>query len=153
MAPSKKKTPEGARLPALLLPVALAALIGLLGLSTRVQASVVLTRSFHTAAAFLVLWTVALLAVGRTRGTPPVLNVSLRAQHYIQACCQLAVFAYWGWYWRPVYDMAVRPDGSARWPQASSQARAAGVLQAMLGPSGTQRAAASPGKWDSKIER
>ena len=21
--------------------------------------------------------------------------------------CQLAVFAYWGWYWRPVYDMAV----------------------------------------------
>lgn len=114
MAPSNKKTrkkrPEasdGLRLPALLLPVALAALIGLLSLTPRVQDSVVLTRSFQAAAAFLVLWAVALLAVGRTRGTPPVLHVSLRAQHYIQACCQLAVFAYWGWYWRPVYDMAV----------------------------------------------
>ena len=30
----------------------------------------------------------------------------MRSQHYVQAMVQLAVFGYWGWYWRPVYDMA-----------------------------------------------
>jgi hypothetical protein len=29
-----------------------------------------------------------------------------RAQHYIQSLCQLSVYAYWGWYWPPVYDFA-----------------------------------------------
>jgi hypothetical protein len=29
-----------------------------------------------------------------------------RAQHYVQAMCQITVYAYWGWYWRPVYDYA-----------------------------------------------
>tara|TARA_B100000929_G_C15484485_1_gene412360 strand:+ start:434 stop:1780 length:1347 start_codon:yes stop_codon:yes gene_type:complete len=28
----------------------------------------------------------------------------LRPQHYVQALVQLAVFAYWGWHWRPVYE-------------------------------------------------
>jgi hypothetical protein len=28
----------------------------------------------------------------------------LRAQHYLQASMQGAVYVYWGWYWRPVYD-------------------------------------------------
>ncbi len=37
--------------------------------------------------------------------------------------------------------------------KAGSQAMAAGVLHAMLGPAGTQRTAGSPGKWDAKIER
>ena len=32
--------------------------------------------------------------------------VVLRRQHWIQALVQLSVFAYWGWYWRPVYDHA-----------------------------------------------
>ena len=34
------------------------------------------------------------------------LRTELRPQHYLQATVQLVVFAYWGWYWRPVYDMA-----------------------------------------------
>ena len=25
-------------------------------------------------------------------------------QHWVQALVQVAVFAYWGWFWRPVYD-------------------------------------------------
>ena len=29
-----------------------------------------------------------------------------RPQHYIQACCHLTVYAFWGYYWRPVYDFA-----------------------------------------------
>lgn len=32
--------------------------------------------------------------------------LALRKQHYLQACAQGAVLAYWGWYWRPVYDFA-----------------------------------------------
>ena len=27
-------------------------------------------------------------------------EVVLRKQHYLQACAQLSVFVYWGWYWR-----------------------------------------------------
>ena len=33
-----------------------------------------------------------------------MLDVVLRKQHYVQACAQSAVFLYWGWYWREVYD-------------------------------------------------
>ena len=29
-----------------------------------------------------------------------------RAQHYVQSLCQFGVYAYWGWYWPPVYDFA-----------------------------------------------
>jgi hypothetical protein len=29
-----------------------------------------------------------------------------RAQHYIQSLCQFCVYAYWGWFWPPVYDFA-----------------------------------------------
>ena len=34
------------------------------------------------------------------------LDVVLRKQHYVQACAQLSVYLYWGWYWREVYDSA-----------------------------------------------
>src|SRR5262245_25764557 len=33
-------------------------------------------------------------------------EIVLRAQHYLQATMQGAVYVYWGWYWRPVYDAA-----------------------------------------------
>jgi hypothetical protein len=33
-------------------------------------------------------------------------DVSLRKQHYLQACAQGAVLLYWGYYWREVYDSA-----------------------------------------------
>jgi hypothetical protein len=37
----------------------------------------------------------------------PGVDIALRPQHYIQAAVQIALLAYWGWYWRPVYDMSV----------------------------------------------
>jgi Na+-translocating ferredoxin:NAD+ oxidoreductase RnfD subunit len=37
---------------------------------------------------------------------PIALRVGLRPQHYVQACAHTAIFLYWGWYWRPVYDAA-----------------------------------------------
>ena len=34
------------------------------------------------------------------------IEVSLRKQHYIQACAHLSILTYWGWYWHQVYDAA-----------------------------------------------
>ena len=89
------------------MPAALAGLIALLTLTPRVQASAMLGRSFWAAALVILAWNAALWAVARRRGAAPELEVRLRPQHWVQAMAQLAVFAYWGWYWRPVYDMAV----------------------------------------------
>ncbi len=43
----------------------------------------------------------------RRRPPRPLQRVAKpRAQHYVQSLCQLSVYAYWGWYWPPVYDFA-----------------------------------------------
>ena len=62
-----------------------------------------LTWAFWGAAAFLLVGQ-ALLAA-RRRETLLKL-VPARPQHYVQSCCQFCVYAYWGWYWPPVYDFA-----------------------------------------------
>jgi hypothetical protein len=89
------------------MPAALAGLIALLTLTPRVQASATLGRSFWAAALAVLAWNAALWLIARRRGASFDLDIGLRPQHYVQAIAQLAVFAYWGWYWRPVYDMAV----------------------------------------------
>ena len=49
----------------------------------------------------------ALLLTTATRGQRRFsFDVVPRKQHYVQACAQLAVYIYWGWYWRQVYDSA-----------------------------------------------
>ena len=88
------------------MPLALTLGLVLVSFVPRVQDNPNLTRSFWGAASVLLVWQVALFlrlqraSVGRSLRTEP------RPQHYVQAMVQLAVFAYWGWYWRPVYDMA-----------------------------------------------
>ena len=54
----------------------------------------------------LLVWQVALFA--RLRGTAEdrSFHIILRPQHYLQASVQVAVFVYWGYFWRPVYDHA-----------------------------------------------
>jgi hypothetical protein len=37
---------------------------------------------------------------------PSLVLAPPRAQHYVQALCQLSVYAYWGWHWPPVYAFA-----------------------------------------------
>ena len=96
-------------------PLTLTASLLALSLFPRVRASVPLTWSFWGVAALLLAWQ-ALLAVRATASAKatadkpawaPTLRVMRpRAQHYIQSLCQLSVYAYWGWYWRPVYDFA-----------------------------------------------
>ena len=87
----------------------LALTIGLLALSVtpRVSANGRMALAFWGAAAFLLAWQTLLFARLRPGGTPRRFDVALRPQHYVQASVQLAVFLYWGWFWRPVYGMAI----------------------------------------------
>ena len=62
--------------------------------------------SFFVPGGALLAWGVVLFATAHRRGRSFTLQASLRKQHYVQACAQLAVFAYWGWHWQTVYDSA-----------------------------------------------
>ncbi len=78
----------------------------LVSLLPRVQGSPNLTWSFWGAGAVLLGWLGVVAVRSSTPLTRPPIVTVLRPQHYIQALVQLAVFGYWGWYWRPVYDYA-----------------------------------------------
>ena len=51
-------------------------------------------------------WGAVLLVLALRRQRTFTLDIVLRKQHYVQACAQLSVYVYWGWYWREVYDSA-----------------------------------------------
>jgi hypothetical protein len=85
-----------------LVPLAFTAILLALSFLPRIQANPVLTWSFWGAAAVLALWNAALAV--RSGPAPGFLKVTPRAQHYVQSLCQFGVYAYWGWFWPPVYD-------------------------------------------------
>ncbi len=87
-------------------PLALTLALLLVSLVPRAQANAVLAQSLQGAALALLAWQIVLAARLRRRGAVRSLEVSLRPQHYVQAAVQLSVFAYWGWFWRPVYEHA-----------------------------------------------
>ena len=87
-------------------PLALTLGLAWISLVGRVQANPTLVRSFWTSVGALLLWQGWLLLRVRRKAPAPAFTVLLRPQHYLQACLQLSVFAYWGWYWRPVYEEA-----------------------------------------------
>ena len=89
------------------IPIAIGGVIAALTGSARVHTSSVLAQSFWGAATVLIVWNVLLLAAPGLRAAAGRIDTTLRAQHYIQALCQLAVYLYWGWYWSPVYDMSI----------------------------------------------
>ena len=98
------------RLPAFLI-VGLASL----ALMPRIQTNDTLIWSFVAAAVFLGLWLTFLLSRGQAERDTYSFEISLRPQHYIQACVQFSVYLYWGYHWelipgsglRPVYDHAL----------------------------------------------
>ena len=87
-------------------PVGLTLGFLLVSLAPRVSDSLVLTRSFWSAAIVLLVWQAVLYLRLKVDGVGRSLRVELKSQHYIQAAVQAAVFGYWGYYWRPVYDYA-----------------------------------------------
>jgi len=62
--------------------------------------------SFLGAVGGLLLWTGVLLVTARRAGRTLVLEPTIRAQHYLQACAHTAIYVYWGAYWHQVYDAA-----------------------------------------------
>lgn len=87
-------------------PLLLTLALVLLSLVPRVQESPILVRSFWAAAAALLVWQAVMFWRLEGESAHRYLRVQLRPQHYLQAMVQIAVFAYWGYYWRPVYDYA-----------------------------------------------
>ncbi len=87
-------------------PVGLTLGFLLVSLAPRFSDSLVLTRSVWAAAIVLLAWQAVLYLRLKVDGVGRSLRVELRLQHYIQAAVQAAVFGYWGYYWRPVYDHA-----------------------------------------------
>ena len=65
-----------------------------------------LQRAGMGAFAALLAWGGVLHVLARRRGRTFALDVVIRKQHWVQACAQLSVYIYWGWYWREVYDSA-----------------------------------------------
>lgn len=88
------------------LPLCLALALAASGLLPSVRVEPRLLLSFEAAAAVLIAWTLALLASAVRSKRTFALELSLRRQHYLQACAQGAVFLYWGWYWPTVYESA-----------------------------------------------
>ena len=89
---------------ALALPLALAAALAALSLIPVLGRQAPLTHSLLGAAIFLAVATGLFFYIAGPRRRVLGLDVSLRKQHYLQACAQLSVMLYWGWYWRQVYD-------------------------------------------------
>ena len=97
------------------LPASLIAGLAALALMPRIQTSEVLIWSFVAAAVFLGFWLVYLVSRNQEERGTFSFEVALRPQHYIQACVQFSVYAYWGYHWelvpgsglRPVYDHAL----------------------------------------------
>ena len=71
----------------------------------RLQTTPVLTWSFWGAGTVLILWNLLLFLRFSGNGRRPrIAAVAPRPQHYIQTFCHSCVYAYWGYYWPPVYD-------------------------------------------------
>jgi hypothetical protein len=65
----------------------------------------VVRASIVGAALVLLAWSALLFGVLR-RGQTVAFEVTLRPQHYFQACLQGSLILYWGFYWREVYHAA-----------------------------------------------
>ena len=88
------------------IPLTLIVALAVLAATPRVQGNDVLFWSFVGVLLFLAAGFTYLLLMSRRLGEERSFDVILRPQHYIQAMVQFSVYAYWGYYWRPVYDHA-----------------------------------------------
>jgi hypothetical protein len=103
---SRQHTRPDAGLGVFVVPLALTGALLALGLLPRVRESVPLAWSFWGAAIGLLAWQGLLAVRALGEGARRITIAPPRAQHYIQGCCHLCVYSYWGWYWPQVYDYA-----------------------------------------------
>jgi len=62
-----------------------------------------LRGAFLGAGATLLAWTTGLYVRGRRRGRSLSLRIAIYKHHWVQACAQIVVILYWGWYVHFVY--------------------------------------------------
>ena len=86
---------------ALLLPFAFALSLAGIALLRGIRQNPRVLAAFLGAAVVLWVWNALLLVRARRTHRTLTLEVALKKQHYVQACAQLAVLLYWGWYWPP----------------------------------------------------
>lgn len=87
---------------ALTLPCAFAIALGAFALLA-VRQRPDLVRTFLVAAGALLIWSAVLYAAARGANRTLTLEISLRRQHWLQACAQTTILLYWGWHTRVVY--------------------------------------------------
>ena len=97
--PSRELTPERA----LALPGAFTLALLVFGLLPPIRQHPELFRAFMGAVGMLVVWGAALYAAARRRKRTLRLEVLSSKHHWVQACAQISVLLYWGWYVRFVY--------------------------------------------------
>ncbi|HET9948179.1 MAG TPA: hypothetical protein VFQ22_04620 [Longimicrobiales bacterium] len=106
LARAEASTPRSAApsLNVLYLPLAATLGLGLVSFLPRVQSNPRLAGSFWGVTLALLAWHAVLTLRLRKQGVSRRFVPLLRPQHYIQACIHASIFAYWGFYWRQVYD-------------------------------------------------
>ena len=85
-------------------PIVLTLALVALSFLPRIQSNLTLAISIWGAAIVLLAWIIVLYLRLRREHASRTFQTMLRPQHYVQALVQFAVFAYWGWHWRPVYE-------------------------------------------------
>lgn len=88
----------------LLLPLLLVLSLLAISLNLRIQSNPVLVWSFWSAGAGILAWLGIVFLQLKASNTTRIFEIVLRPQHYIQAMVQCSLFAYWGYYWQPVYE-------------------------------------------------
>lgn len=78
----------------------------LLLLHSQVATFATVSATLIATAAMLLAWLSVLLYWQQRHRTVVQVTFAPLAPHYVQACVQLCIYAYWGWYWRPVYQFA-----------------------------------------------
>ena len=104
--PRRSAAAAGARRWTAAAPIPFTAAVAAIGLSPAVGANGRLAWAVAGSAALLAIWHAGLWLRALRRGSLPSMLVNVRAQHWVQACAQGAVLAYWGFHWREVYDAA-----------------------------------------------
>ena len=85
----------------LLLPLVCA--VALLGFGGMAASQPRLAWTFAAAGAGVLVWIAVLYATARAAGRALTMELVVRRQHWVQACAQIAIVLYWGWYVRFVY--------------------------------------------------
>ena len=103
---SAKKFPNPAfsQRAVLALPLVLTGVFLALGFCSRARTNPHLAWTFATVAAGLGSWQWALFQRSGSKASGLACEFVVVRAHYVQALVQLSIYAYWGWYWRNVFD-------------------------------------------------